>query len=89
MVGLEAEKNSNWPESGIRHAQTMLDALHVKDVKDEAHNGLINDRIPLLLQQHSNTRKFAFFKLATLIETLKDLKLLHEKYRLKVKLNGN
>ena len=88
MIGLEAEKNFNWPESGICHAQTMVEALHVKDVKDDDHNGLMNDRIPLLLQEHSNTKKSTFCKLVTLIETLKDLKILHEKYRLKVKLNG-
>ena len=86
--GLEAEKKNLWPQSGLEHAKTMLQALHAKSLtKGDCSKDLSNGRIPLLLQEHKLSKKSSLNKLERLIETLKDLKVVHEKYRLRVKLH--
>ena len=86
---LETERKFDWPQSGIDHAQLMLESLHfIKGFKEDKHNdGLISVRIPLLLQEHKHAKKSPLNKLISLIETLKDLNTLHKVYKLKVKLN--
>ena len=55
---LEAECKRSWPQCGIEFGQTMLDALFKKDdpINNKGHAGITDARIPLLLQEHKNTK---------------------------------